>query len=335
MNPAGDELSRLYERAFPDDAPGDDLWQTTRASVRRRVRTRRALAAVSMVVLAAVVVGIPAVLLVPRDDPDVEFVDQPPGTESPEPAYTEKPFFDDESLVDPEPGASAEPEPEPEPAPEPTTEAPVPAAPARVEIRDYKIVLLDAEGNVTRHLYGDYDPAVDGLDYGIGNLAVRPGSTMTDLAVAFVDGYMARSLSVVVVVDGGEPQLFRGLGVADHDAFGDDQPMAEPAAVWSPPNGAWLAWLQPDTANQARLHALAWSESGPTGAMTPPEGILVDPGGLLAADGTRGLSLDGWPEAGRLTARAYLPLEGGAERRYVVDITLAGGRVEKATLAHG
>lgn len=326
MNHTDEELARLFDEAFADEAPGAGVWDATRAAVRRRARRRQALAGAAAAVVAAAMIALPAVLL-PRERTAVEFSDQPSPTVVPTPTFTDKPA--DVIPRATAPTAAPTSTPTPTSPPPPVTE-PAPA-PARVEIRDHRVVLLDANGNVARVLYGDYDPAVHGPEYGIGDLAVRPGSTDRDLAVAFVDGYLARTLSVVVVSGGGEPQVHRGLGVADHDAFGNDQPMAEPAPAWSP-DGAVLAWLQPDPANRAVLHAVAWAADGPAGPATPAGGIPIDRDGLMLADETRGLALTGWGAGGLLAARAYRPLEDGAERRYTIPVTRNGDRIDAQPL---
>lgn len=309
-------------------------------SLRNRLGFRGAAVAVAVVAAATAVVV--ALALLQRTPGEVELVDQATPPEEPEPTHDGEGAVPQRGAVgagdpppDPvgtdEPRAIEEPEAEPSPVAEPPPVAePAPAAqPAAIEVRDERLYLLDAEGQVLRTLRDEHDGS---QEYTLRNAALRPGSTTRDLAVAFVEGYMAGTLQVLVVRDGGEPEV-AALTTVDYEQH-DQQPVALPAGVWSP-DGAVLAWLEPDAANRPVLHGRRWSGTGAAGDATPPGGLAVDPDGLLQADGTRGLELLGWHDgpAELLSARGYHPLEGGAERRYRITVTRADGRLQAAALA--
>lgn len=297
-------------------------------SLRERLGPRGT--AVAVVVVAAAAAAVVALALSQRTPSEVEFADQPTPPEEPDPVLDGQgplPRRDAVGAGDPPPdpvGAEEPPaieEPAPAPAPEP--------APAAIEVRDERLYLVDAEGHVLRILRDAHDGS---QEYTLRNATLRPGSTTRDLAVAFVEGYMTGTLQVLVVRDGGEPEV-AVLTTVDYEQH-DQQPVALPAAVWSP-DGAVLAWLEPDAANRPVLHGRRWSASGAAGDATPPGGLAVDPDGLLQADGSRGLELLGWHDgpAELLTARGYHPLEGGAGRRYRITVTRSDGQLQGAALA--
>lgn len=139
MNPTDDQLTRLFERSFPEQSPGDELWETTRASMRRKVRARRAMVLASLLLVVAAAAAVPQVLLAQRSSNDVEFVDTPPEGQmdsEPDVPYTEKPFHlapnprrdrDEEGqarqgeAAEPSPAGPRQPEDAPAPTPTPTT----------------------------------------------------------------------------------------------------------------------------------------------------------------------------------------------------------------------
>lgn len=337
MNASERELTQLFAGAFPERAPGPELWEATQRSMRRRVRTRRvtAVALAAAVLLALAVV--PSVLQSVRGSADIDFYD-PPEPETPEvvpaPEHSEKPLF-------PAPSPSAE---ESEPAPTPTStpdsetppgpepEEVAPAGPARVEIRDYRLVLLDADGVVLRELYGDYDPDLHGPEYGMWSAGVRPGSTTRDLAATVVDGSNeGANLRVIVVRDGGEPEVSTVASI-DYEAAGHFA-AAELGGAWSP-DGAFLAWLEPDAAGRAVLRGLRWSGSAPAGDATPPGGTPVDPAGVAQADGVAGLRLVSWgSDPDHFVVRGYRPEADGQERMYTLPVSRAGGQLQPGQLA--
>lgn len=137
MNPADDQLTRLFEDSFPEQSPGDELWETTRTSMRRKVRARQAMVLASVVLVVATAAALPQ-LLPGQQSTDLEFVDTPPEEHvdvEPEASYTEKPFHvtpaprsdrsdDAQARQDdtPRPSPSRSPDPEDaQPVPTPTT----------------------------------------------------------------------------------------------------------------------------------------------------------------------------------------------------------------------
>ncbi|HVM13428.1 MAG TPA: hypothetical protein VM287_03760 [Egibacteraceae bacterium] len=129
MNHTDEQLTRLFDRAFADETPGDGLWDATRTAMRRKVRARRAMVAASVAVVAAAVIAVPQMLLAPRTGPDVRFYEPPPPVEEPdsgpEISYTEKPLH-----LEPTPSGDADepaaPAPEPAPGGSPASESPAP-----------------------------------------------------------------------------------------------------------------------------------------------------------------------------------------------------------------
>ncbi|MEX2620743.1 MAG: hypothetical protein WD250_11050 [Egibacteraceae bacterium] len=307
------------------DQPMGGPPERPRPGVVGTVRAHRAMTtAVVCAVAAAVVMG---VLMAQRGPGPVEVVEVAPTGE--DPLVGDQ--TDDTSEPDPQPDAEADPPPvpandgQPDPGPvavarpaEPAPPAgPAPGdAPARIEVRDQRLYLVDADGGVLRTLRDAHDGS---QEYTLRNVALRPGSTTDDLAVAFVEGYMTGNLSVLVVRDGGAPEVVP-LTVVDYDAH-DLQGMALPAGIWSP-DGGMLAWLEPDPANRAVLRAVRWTASGPAGDATPAGGIPVDPEGLMTADETRGLELAGWESgpAEHLRAGAYHPHQEGVRRLYTIGV---------------
>lgn len=161
MNHTDDELTRLFDRAFNHEAPGEGLWEHTRAAMRRKVRARQAMMAACAAVVAALAVAVPQVLLTQRTGPDLQFYEPPPPVEEPdaepetepETAHTEKPLHltptPSADAVAPEPpppapqaagsDEPAPPAPQPDPAPE---GAPEPPAQERT---DWYTIHLDEE----------------------------------------------------------------------------------------------------------------------------------------------------------------------------------------------
>lgn len=149
MNLADDQLTRLFERSFPEQSPRDELWETTRTSMRRKVRARRAMVVASVVLIVGAAAALPQVLLAQRSANDLEFVDTPPAQlddGEPDVSYTEKPLYvvpnprrdrnDDaqtprDATDEPTPGPSPQPDDADAPAPTPTTRsaAPPPTSP--------------------------------------------------------------------------------------------------------------------------------------------------------------------------------------------------------------
>lgn len=338
------ELTRLFASAFPEAAPGPELWEVTQRSMRRRVRSRRVAALTLAAVVAVGLAVVPAVLTALRGPWQIEFFEPAPQPETPElpaPVYTEKPLYPAPSpspssgpSTSPSPSAeepaSATPSREPEVTPNPGAEEIAPAGPARVEIRNYRLVLLDADGRVVRELYGDYDPAVHGPEYGMRDVALRPGSTTRDLAVTVVDGSNDASfLRLVVVRDGGEPQVST-VATIDYEVSGYSA-AAELAAAWSP-DGAFLAWLEPDAADRAVLRGLRWSGGAPAGDATPPGGAPVDPAGVAQADGAAGLRVTGWrADPDQLAVEGYKPAN-GERLSYALPLTRADGQLRPGQL---
>lgn len=342
MNLSDQELTRLFDGAFPGDAPGEDLWEATRSSIRRRVRTRRVAAVAGALAVLVLAVAVPQLLVnrpatsgvefAPAEQPEPEPAPEPDPEPDPQPGPT-----DSDQPVRPSPSPSAETTPSPQPAaeapaaprPEPSS-SPTPAAgPARVEVRDYRLVLLDENGAVVRTLYGDYDPATDGLEYGMGDVALRPGSTTRDLVVAFGEGdEQVHHLRLLVVRGGGEAQVSTLYSLNFEDT--DRQYTAFPASAWSS-DGGYLAWLKPDPANQPVLTGLRWSDGAPAGEATPPGGVPVDGDGVAQADGARSLRVLGWrtdPE--QLVVSGYRT--DGSDLSYVLPVTRAGGQLQAGAL---
>lgn len=336
MNGSERELTQLFARAFPERGPGPELWEVTQRSIRRRLRTRRVtVAALAAMVLLALAV-VPSVLHTMRGSTEIEFYN-PPEPETPEivpaPAHSEKPLFPapapsaDEPTPSPTPTSA--PAPEGSPGPEPQEAAP--AGPARVEIRDHRLVLLDADGVVVRELYGDYDPALHGPEYGMWAAALRPGSTTRDLAVTVVDGSNeGTNLRLIVVRDGGEPEVSTVASI-DFEVSGHAA-AAGLGAAWSP-DGAFLAWLEPDAAGRAVLRGLWWSGSAPAGEATPPGGTPVDPDGVAPADGVTELRVVSWgSDPDHLVVRGLVQPD-GQERTYTLPVRRAGGQLQPGQLA--
>lgn len=316
MHRTDEELDRS-----PRTATAQGRW----AGVRTTVRAHRVVTAVTGVALVVVVAVTVAVLLFAQPTtPDVAIVGPPSGENDSAPAVD-----DDVPEPAPAPQPGAEPA-EPVPAGDPPSGEPAPGPePARIEVREQRLYLVDADGQVLRTLRDAHDGS---QEYTLRHVMLRPGSTTRDLAVTFVEGYMTGALQVLTVADGGEPVITH-LATVDYELH-DQQPMALPAGVWSP-DGDVLAWLEPDAANRAVLRAVRWSASGLSGQVTPAAGIPVDPEGLMAADETRGLELVTWEPAPseHLTAHAYRPFDEGAERHYTIGLQRDGGQLQAQTLA--
>lgn len=300
------------------------------------VRAHRAMTAAVVGAVAAAVVM--AVLMAQRGPGPVEVVEVAPTVEDPlvgaETDDTSEPEPPAESASQPVPATGRLPDPGPVAVARPAEPAPPDApargaAPARIEVRDQRLHLIDADGRVLRTLRDAHDGS---QEYTLRNVALRPGSTTDDLAVAFVEGYMTGTLRVLVVRDGGAPEIvpLTMVDYEDHDLQG----MALPAGIWAP-DGDMLAWLEPDSANRAVLRAVRWTASGPAGDATPAGGIPVDPEGLMTADETRGLELAGW-ESGpieHLRAGAYHPHQEGVRRLYTIGVQRHEGQLRAEPLA--
>lgn len=299
------------------EAPGG-RWTSARAALRGH---RAVVAAVAVTVVVAVVLA--ALLYAQRTPPETVLFEEPPPAQAPDDA--EPPVGDDapEPVVDPPPADDAPPE------GEVASDEPAGVAePARIEVRDQRLYLVDADGQVLRTLHDEHDGS---LEYTLRHVTLRPGSTTQDLAVAFVEGYRTDGLSVLVVRDGGQPELTL-LTLVDHELYEPHGPVALPAGAWSP-DGAMLAWLEPGGSDRAVLRAVRWSATGHAGDATPAGGIPIDPEGLMQADETRGLELLGWASAPEhLAARAYKTYEGGAERAYRIDVQRVDGHLQAQAL---
>lgn len=306
----------------------------------RVLAAMRAHPTVTAAVLVAVAAAVAVAVFMAQGGPTaVELVEEGPSTgqdpvldedededEAPEPAAERVPASA-QGTVAPSDQGPVEAAPPAAPGP---PDAPVPGAePARIEVRDQRLYLVDADGQVLRTLRDAHDGS---QEYTLRNVALRPGSTTEDLAVAFVEGYMTGKLSVLVVRDGGAPEVV-ALTLVDYYEH-DQQGMALPAGIWSP-DGGMLAWLEPDPANRAVLRAVRWTASGPAGDATPAGGIPVDPEGLMTADDTRGLALAGW-ETGpveHLRAGAYHPHQEGVRRLYTIAVQRQDGQLRAQPLA--
>lgn len=160
MNHTDEELTRLFDRAFDHEAPGDGLWEHTRAAMRRKVRARQAMVAACAAVVAALVVAVPQVLLSQRTGPDLQFYEPPPPVEEPEAepeteqetAHTEKPLHltptPSDDAVAPAPLSPAAPgpgsdEPASPPQADPAPEGP--PEPSAQELTDWYSIHLDEE----------------------------------------------------------------------------------------------------------------------------------------------------------------------------------------------
>lgn len=164
------------------------------------------------------------------------------------------------------------------------TEDPGPAtggAPTHlVTASDREIVVTTLDGQAVDTLVNYDSPEFEGA---IQSVAVRPGSTLDDLVVAFtvvVEG----DVEVRVVERGGDWQQVDET----HTGWFEIVP---PQAVWSP-DGSRLAWID-TTDGQVELKAAEWAEDG-----------FGDAAPMGSADGLAELQLQEWLEQGRIQAIA-------------------------------
>lgn len=229
----------LQERA-EDPEPTPHLWLRVRERIDRRRRWRTVgLAAASAAAITTAAVAVPTIL-------------------------------DDSDGVRPEIAGEVS---EPEPAPgdtgtETTAVTGVPGAFVATDGRAL-VLRLSTTGDVVRTIY-DFGVESEAT---ITSLAVRPGSTVEDLTVAFVAVSEAETSIWSVRHAGGLAGPIERLAVAADP--GRDR-LVEPTVAWSP-DGRRLAWTEVDGATLG-LRVQDWDPEGPSRAgdpavVTPPDGL--------------------------------------------------------------